>query len=222
MTAGRDRGRSLWVHSYAHPVTVLGPGRRVVLWVAGCSLRCRGCVTPQLWDRGAGVRLAAGAVADRLLAIDEPLDGITLTGGEPFEQAKPLGALLSALARERPDWSTLVYSGRSLAALRRAGPDAERLLARTDILVAGPYRQDRPATHVLAGSGNQRIHYLSDRGSALRATVETPPTDRVNLGLSASGEQHWLIGVVDAAARASLKVALGGGAATSGGPSCPT
>ncbi|MEM7016481.1 MAG: 4Fe-4S cluster-binding domain-containing protein, partial [Pseudomonadota bacterium] len=38
----------------AYPVTALGPGRRVVLWVAGCSLRCKDCITPELLDSEQG------------------------------------------------------------------------------------------------------------------------------------------------------------------------
>jgi anaerobic ribonucleoside-triphosphate reductase activating protein len=36
------------------PVTVLGPGRRIGLWLQGCSIRCAGCVSRDTWEAGAG------------------------------------------------------------------------------------------------------------------------------------------------------------------------
>ena len=45
---------NLIVHSLAHPVTSLGPGRRVVLWVTGCAKHCEGCMSPEMQDPEAG------------------------------------------------------------------------------------------------------------------------------------------------------------------------
>ena len=74
----------LMLHSLAHPVTALGPGRRVALWVAGCPLRCPGCITPQLLEAGGGRAVAVDRLAERILHLEDDLDGITLSGGEPF------------------------------------------------------------------------------------------------------------------------------------------
>jgi anaerobic ribonucleoside-triphosphate reductase activating protein len=188
----------------AYPVTALGPGRRAVLWVAGCPLQCPGCISPELRDPAAGARLPWSRVLARLLALPG-LDGITLTGGEPFAQAGPLAELLEALAPARPDWDVLAYSGYSLARLRRLGPDVERLLAGCDVLVAGPYRADRPARHPLAGSGNQRVYRLSPRSQGPR--WEDLPDQPANLGSGAAGD--LLIGILNPARRARLHRDLG-------------
>jgi len=197
----------LTVYALAHPVTALGPGTRVALWVAGCPLHCPGCLTPHLWDARAGVAVGIERVAEAVLAIPHPLDGLTLTGGEPFAQAEPLAELLDRLRAIRPDWNVLCYSGYTLAALRRRGAGSARLLARIDVLVAGPYRERRPQTHPLAGSGNQRIHLLSTRGRALAPALNRAPPDTLNLALGPHGEQ-WLIGVARGAARTAIHQAL--------------
>ena len=84
----------LALHSLAYPVTALGPGRRVVVWVAGCGLRCPGCITPQLWSRQSGRLVPVDRLADYMSRLAHPLDGVTVSGGEPFEQAEALGTLL--------------------------------------------------------------------------------------------------------------------------------
>ncbi|HYH65162.1 MAG TPA: 4Fe-4S cluster-binding domain-containing protein, partial [Urbifossiella sp.] len=57
----------------------------------------------------------------------------------------------------------MVFSGFSLDQLRRR-PDATDLLARTDILVDGPYLRDQPETaRRWIGSRNQGVHFLTDR-----------------------------------------------------------
>lgn len=192
----------------AYPVTALGPGRRLALWVAGCPLGCRGCITPELWTLEAGREVAVKRVLERISVLDVELDGITLTGGEPFVQAAPLARLLSGLATLRPHWNVLVFSGYPRMALARRGRDCKDLLARTDVLIAGPYDRRRPAVHPLAGSANQTVHYLSARGRSLRPVIEATPFDRYDIGLG-SGDRQFLIGVLDPAKRRSLHRALG-------------
>jgi anaerobic ribonucleoside-triphosphate reductase activating protein len=145
----------------------------------------------------------------RILAIRMPLDGITLTGGEPVDQAKALSGLLDQLYTERPDWNTLLYSGYTLEEILGRDEPARRLLRLTDILVDGPFQKDVPASHSLAGSGNQQVHYLSPRGSRLRTEVEGAPAGAFELGIG-SGFTHMLIGIGTPAKRAALIRTLSG------------
>ncbi len=192
----------------SYPVTALGPGRRAVLWVAGCPLRCPACITRELQDPGSGRALPVSRVLPRVLGIPHRLDGITLTGGEPFEQAAALARLLEGLVEARPEWNVLVYSGHTLARLQLRGTPVRHLLARTDILVAGPYLASRPAVHPLTGSGNQLVHYLTGRGQGLRSQCERLPMGRVNLGAGWRGKD-LLIGILPAAARSRVHHSLG-------------
>ena len=66
------------------PVTTLGPGRRVGLWLQGCSIRCPGCISLDTWDP----RVGLVPIADLLERIDQlawEADGLTVSGGEPFD-----------------------------------------------------------------------------------------------------------------------------------------
>ena len=68
-----------------YPVTTLGPGRRVGVWLQGCSIRCAGCISPDTWD--SHVNLTSTEQLARALAVWSPeADGLTVSGGEPFDQ----------------------------------------------------------------------------------------------------------------------------------------
>jgi anaerobic ribonucleoside-triphosphate reductase activating protein len=91
----RDAAPTLELNKAHWPVTVLGPGRRIGLWVQGCTIGCRGCVSQDTWPRDPRKRIAVPELLDwcRRTAKDGP-DGITISGGEPFEQPAGLRALL--------------------------------------------------------------------------------------------------------------------------------
>ena len=137
-----------------------GPGLRSALWVQGCSLRCPACCNPHLWHQRPARLARPAEIAEEMLAAPG-IEGVTLLGGEPFEQAAPL-AELARLVREA-GMSVMVFSGYTLAELR-ARPRAAALLARVDLLVDGRYEEARRVTdRRWIGSSNQEVHVLSDR-----------------------------------------------------------
>lgn len=203
MTPELQLGRIAW------PVTALGPGRRVVVWVAGCTLQCPGCISPEWQDPQAGHAVCPIALGAYLATLDASLTGITLTGGEPFQQPAAVLALLSAIRRWRPQWDNLVFSGYTLGQLRQAGSaDCGVLLGEIDVLIAGPYRQSQPIEQALLGSANQRLHSLSPQGRALRPEYAALVSQPVNLGL-AGGANDLLIGVLSPRQRAVWQRRLG-------------
>ena len=136
-----------------------GPGRRSVLAVQGCPLRCPGCYVPETHDPRGGVALPVTQLRDLLLAADgAPRDGISVVGGEPFAQPEAVHALLQ-LCRPRVPHIT-VYSGYTLAALRRRTEPAVRgILGLIDLLIDGPYVAALAGgAGEWRGSGNQRLH----------------------------------------------------------------
>jgi 4Fe-4S single cluster domain/Radical SAM superfamily len=118
-------GPLLRVEALYHRSVVEGPGRRSVLQVRGCPLRCRGCGVPQTHPFDGGAALSVDQVVEVLLdPVGEPRDGITVIGGEPFGQPVGLAAVLSRLkARGIP---TTVYTGYTLASLAQHSHPAVR------------------------------------------------------------------------------------------------
>jgi anaerobic ribonucleoside-triphosphate reductase activating protein len=151
-----------------YPLTVLGPGTRLGVWVQGCTIGCAGCMSRHTWDPGAVARRAVADVVDEAVAMaDGVVDGITISGGEPFEQAEAVVHLLDGLLdvlRRRPGGEhtdVLCYSGLTETAARRRSPE---LVARVDALICGPFQADRPTSMPWVGSANQRVVTCSDLG----------------------------------------------------------
>lgn len=155
----------LRVAELRYPVMALGPGRRLGLWVQGCHIGCRGCMSRSTWDpAGSAAESVAGVVADALSLVDDDLSGITISGGEPFEQASAVVAFLDGFLERWTgpgDLDVLGYTGLSESAAREVSPS---LVERLDALVCGPYLENHPSDHSLMGSCNQRVVTLSDRG----------------------------------------------------------
>jgi anaerobic ribonucleoside-triphosphate reductase activating protein len=144
------------------PVTQAeGPGSRWAIWVQGCSIGCAGCCNPHTWDPGLGTDIAVTDLIDQML--DATVEGITFLGGEPFEQADGLSTL--AEAAQRAGRGVMTFTGYRHEAIRRSSRSAwASLLAATDLLVDGPYVQERRDTvRPSVGSTNQRFIHLTDR-----------------------------------------------------------
>ena len=140
-----------------------GPGARFAVWVQGCSIRCPGCCNPHMFDPAGGAAVEVAELLRRLDRVRDRVEGVTLLGGEPFEQA---GALLPLArgARER-GLSVVAFTGHPLERLRRDRPPGSRaLLAEVDLLVDGPYVEALPElARRWAGSSNQGFHFLTGR-----------------------------------------------------------
>lgn len=138
-----------------HDSIVDGPGLRFVLFVQGCSHRCPGCHNPETHDPSGG----KWASAEQLLAEIKKnplLTGVTLSGGEPFEQA----AALTPLARRirESGLELAAYSGCTFEQLAAGSPEQRELLSLCQVLVDGPFVQaERSLTLWFRGSKNQRV-----------------------------------------------------------------
>jgi anaerobic ribonucleoside-triphosphate reductase activating protein len=134
---------------------------RWALWVQGCSIRCPDCCNPHTWDPAAGSTTAVDDLIRQMLAA--PVEGITLLGGEPFEQAETLAEL--ARAARAADRGVMTFTGYRYEVLRRSDSRSwAALLNATDLLVDGPFLRDRlDQTRPWVGSTNQRFLHLTGR-----------------------------------------------------------
>ena len=131
---------------------VNGPGKRAVLWFQGCTLACPGCFNPHTHTKNAGENKTVQDIIDWLRPL--PVDGITLSGGEPFQQYPELLELLKTIRQELPHLSIVIFSGFYLHELNKFGSEALEL---TDAVIAGRYEQTQHVGDKLIGSANQEI-----------------------------------------------------------------
>jgi len=156
----RSRSR-LNLSGYLMRSTVNGPGTRAVVWVQGCPLRCKGCFNQAFWAFSPAHIVPAKELAARILTT-KGIDGITFSGGEPFAQAGPLADVAERILDA--GLTVVTYSGYTFEQLASChDSDCCRLLAATDLLIAGPYREDLACRDRYRGSANQQIISLSGR-----------------------------------------------------------
>ena len=147
------------INKTLHDSIVDGPGLRYVVFTQGCPHRCPGCHNPHTHDPKGGVERPAEDIIQDMLR-NPLLDGLTLSGGEPFAQAEDCAAI--AKAARNAGLNVWCYTGYTLEKLREM-PEAEVLLQEIDVLIDGPYIQEqRSLTLQWRGSENQRIIELQE------------------------------------------------------------
>jgi anaerobic ribonucleoside-triphosphate reductase activating protein len=171
---------SLRVHSFLESSAVNGPGQRAVIWLQGCSIRCARCWNPATHVRSAGFEWAVEEIVSWLSVVRSRIEisGLTISGGEPLEQAPALVQLVEGVRGQFPDLSIGLFSGYSEIELDRGSylcfPSAavvekrelwRRIRQRLDFAVLGRYNALAPSRDPLITSKNQRLRLYSSRYS---------------------------------------------------------
>jgi anaerobic ribonucleoside-triphosphate reductase activating protein len=189
-------GPALLLAKAHHPVTTLGPGRRAGIWTQGCTLHCPGCISRDTWEADPATAIPVTTVLGWLRSLDQ-VDGVTISGGEPFQQPEALRALLEGIrAWAPPEVDILVYSGYSLSRLRRSTASRE-LLSLCDAVVTGPYIEQLNTGDIRQrwrGSGNQRIIPVSPLGRERYGDAECDETGP-HMQVSVEGDRIYYIGI---------------------------
>lgn len=132
-----------------------GPGLRMTIFTQGCTHHCPGCHNPQTHDPDGG---SWAHTEDILMAVEENplLDGITLSGGDPFLQ--PIPCLELAKGAHQLGLNVWTYTGYTWEALfQENDPDKLALLKESDVLIDGPFiLAERSLELQFKGSKNQR------------------------------------------------------------------
>lgn len=172
--------------------TVLGPGRRAVLWVHGCPFDCPGCIAPS-YRHGPCQQISPADAAAWYLHIPDA-QGLTISGGEPMQQAGALADMVEAIRREK-DTGLIVYTGYRLEELQAMqNPQIGRFLSQIDLLIDGRYEQELDHDQPYRGSGNQRFLLLTDRYHTALETYYHAESGR-QIELRVTGSNVLLVGV---------------------------
>lgn len=135
-----------------------GPGIRYVVFTQGCLHRCEGCHNPQTHDPEGGSFIDIDSILEDVKK-NPLLDGITLSGGEPFLQPEAL-CELSKKVKEL-NMNIISYTGYTfdqLLEISKNKPEVYSLLENVDILIDGRFEiSQRNILLKFRGSENQRI-----------------------------------------------------------------
>ena len=135
-----------------------GPGFRTSIFTQGCPHHCPGCHNPGSHDFEAGTVYTLDDI-EKKFSGNPLLDGVTLTGGEPFCQAAACAELARrAHTRGLNVWTYTGYTYEKLTEIAASDPDVAALLAVTDVLVDGPFLLAQRSLELkYCGSRNQRL-----------------------------------------------------------------
>ena len=126
-----------------------GPGKRLLLFTQGCSLRCKGCTNQHLWEFGKGIDVTI----EEILNQCTDLDGITLHGGEPLDQANVLVELIKKLKQQGK--TVILFTGYIFKELNKVQKQA---WTSSDMVISGRYEeQNRNIYLQFRGSTNQKV-----------------------------------------------------------------
>lgn len=155
-----------------YPVLTLGFGNRVGIWTIGCPHACPGCSSPELWEPDPTRDLHVTDIIRTIQSIGDPIDGVTITGGEPFIQVSELAELVTSINMSVTQ-DIIIYTGFSLEQLRNLEDDlVNNILRDTAILIDGTYLEELNDGIGIRGSSNQRIHVLNPRYEVRRNGLE--------------------------------------------------
>lgn len=132
-----------------------GPGIRMAIFFQGCLHKCEGCHNPGSWPMYGGEKVDINDLMKKM-ANDPLLDGITLSGGEPFLQPQP-ALELARFARQK-GLSVWCYTGYTFEQISEWQDNRKTLLQNIDVLVDGPFKLEEKSLDVpWRGSRNQRL-----------------------------------------------------------------
>lgn len=126
-----------------------GDGVRMVVFVQGCDHHCQGCQNPDTWDFNGGIEMTVEEIAVIYKRREHVLDGITLSGGDPFYQQEECVKLLKLL----PDVNVWIYTGFEYDEIKNT-----ELAKHADVIVDGLFVEELKCEGKLFGSSNQKIY----------------------------------------------------------------
>ena len=185
---GNKSEEKVYIDLISYPLNSLGPDTRVGIWFQGCDIGCNGCISTYTWEQ----------TEDKLMNIDElayklnnfKTKKLTISGGEPFNQAKGLQKLLVSIRKKFDD--ILIYSGYEYEYLQQ---NHSSILQLVDVLIDGPFLQEEPTQKIYKGSKNQRMYIFNNNLIKLYKKHMTKTNRKLQLHIMKN--QQYILGIPD-------------------------
>ncbi|WP_370425056.1 4Fe-4S single cluster domain-containing protein [Tenacibaculum dicentrarchi] len=141
---------------------IYGPGIRYVIWTQGCSIKCKGCWSKDTWSfKTKNIKSTIELLTN--ITKDKELEGVTILGGEAFDQYNELLDLIKEIRKTK--LSIILYTGYKITELKRE--KKTEVLEFIDVLITGRYVEEKKNIQSggLVGSYNQEIIFYSKKYS---------------------------------------------------------
>lgn len=151
--------KSLRVAGIQKESIVDGEGYRYAIFTQGCNHQCKGCQNQETWDFDGGKLYSKSELEEVVKDIESNpmLDGITLSGGDPFYQADACAELIKSIKSKREDITVWAYTGFTWEELIKS-PEMLNLAKLCDVIVDGRYIENKRKLDLeFRGSSNQRL-----------------------------------------------------------------
>lgn len=157
LTSGN--GKSIRIAGFENESFVDGPGIRFAIFTQGCLRNCPGCHNPETHDKSGGKLVSVNDIIAKMNEISV-IDGVTISGGEPFYWTDEIIPIL--YAAKSKGLNTVVFTGYLFEELlkmsKQDGNNIYSALTLIDIMVDGPFvMEKRDIGLMYRGSSNQRI-----------------------------------------------------------------
>ncbi|MBQ6621217.1 MAG: radical SAM protein [Mogibacterium sp.] len=184
--------RKVRIHNMVLHTKVLGPGIRSAVWFQGCKRSCPGCMSPDSRPLTGGREVPVSEISDAILALRD-IEGVTISGGEPFLQAEALYELCSRI-RAASGLGIILYTGYTVAELRALrDPKVDAILSGlADLVIDGEYVEELNDGRGIRGSANQQLHHITGRYAG-DERLEADPVRNVEVHVDR--EDLFLVGV---------------------------
>lgn len=149
------------LHSVIAKSSVNGPGERLVIFFQGCEKKCHGCINPQTHDKNGGYLMNIDELFE-FSTENSSIEGITLSGGEPFLQPKAVYEI--SKKAYQLGLSVIISTGLTLDELKLI-PSFNKISRYVDVIIAGPYQHHERVAIGIIGSANKQIVLFSSRYS---------------------------------------------------------
>lgn len=104
------------IHALIPITEVNGPGKRFGIWVQGCSRKCRDCYNPDAQDAAGGYEMSIEEIYNKIIST-QGIEGVSISGGEPLEQAEPLIELMAKI-KNKTTLTILIFTAFTMVQLK--------------------------------------------------------------------------------------------------------
>ncbi|MFN3478629.1 MAG: 4Fe-4S single cluster domain-containing protein [bacterium] len=180
----------LFVNLLYYPIYNLGPGERVGLWLQGCSIQCKNCISKHTWYTSKKHEVKIETLAEKINSFKT--DKITISGGEPLDQAQNLILLLQKIKPTKND--ILLYTGYTLKNFIKKNPELWKEIKKlVDVIIDGPFIWGKETNLIWKGSENQKMYILNK--NLLPIYKEYKQQTKKSLQIVENDGEFFLVGI---------------------------